>query len=373
MKKLKNLKLAAKLRRLTPLGAINRNVTRWSSTYSMLKRYVAIRTYIRLLGDRNILHLTPTDDQDDEIDALLLVLDELESVTLALQEVATSMLDVRNLFDECMLLHPSASKRLASNSAVVGHADFEVAITKILDQSVSSMSDGQVASVDRLKLPPKALDASQDKPLTLAQRAKKRLKVSADADSYVDCRFIRPTSNIVLDNCSSHLSVNSLPICEAYGICLVRLPANATHLLQPLDVALFGTFKRKISCGVTQCLQAMDSMTLPRDAAIKIAEEAFNTVFPAMDDPKKVNTAVAIGFHTCGIWPLLRMLCRLEAAKKNGMKGSLVDDTWLKTQEFARDMALTLPHVGWKRVLTELNWHTRDGLRASAVQYFFPL
>ncbi|RLN93348.1 hypothetical protein DYB28_001936 [Aphanomyces astaci] len=341
----------------------------------MLKRYVAIHTYIRLLGDRNILHLTPTDDQDDEIDALLLVLDELESVTLALQEVATSMLDVRNLFDECMLLHPSASKRLASNSAVVGHADFEVAITKILDQSVSSMSDGQVASVDRLKLHPKALDASQDKPLTLAQRAKKRLKVSADADSYVDCRFIRPTSNIVLDNCSSHLSVNSLPICEAYGICLVRLPANATHLLQPLDVALFRTFKRKISCGVTQCLQAMDSMTLPRDAAIKIAKEAFNTVFPAMDDPKKVNTAVAIGFHTCGIWPLLRMLCRLEAAKKNGMKGSLVDDTWLKTQEFARDMALTLPpkQVGWKRVLTELNWHTRDGLRASAVQYFFPL
>ncbi|KAF0717954.1 hypothetical protein AaE_010749, partial [Aphanomyces astaci] len=159
------------LDRLDVIGAINRNVTRWSSTYSMLKRYVAIHTYIRLLGDRNILHLTPTDDQDDEIDALLLVLDELESVTLALQEVATSMLDVRNLFDECMLLHSSASKRLASNSAVVGHADFEVAITKILDQSVSSMSDGQVASVDRLKLHPKALDASQDKPLTLAQRA----------------------------------------------------------------------------------------------------------------------------------------------------------------------------------------------------------
>ncbi|RQM31323.1 hypothetical protein B5M09_013747 [Aphanomyces astaci] len=148
------------------------------------------------LGDRNVLHLTPTDDQDDEIDALLLELDELESVTLALQEEATSMLDVRNLFDECMLLHSSASKRLASNSAVVGHADFEVAITKILDQSVASMSDGQVASVDRLKMPPKVLDASQDKPLTLAQRAKKRLKASADAYSYVDCRFIRPTSNM---------------------------------------------------------------------------------------------------------------------------------------------------------------------------------
>ncbi|RLO02362.1 hypothetical protein DYB28_003353 [Aphanomyces astaci] len=145
---------------------------------------------------------------------------------------------------------------------------------------------------------------------------------------------------------------------------------HLTIVAAPLDVALFRTFKRKIFCGVTQCLQAMDSITLPRDAAIKIAGEAFNSVFPAMDDPKKVNTAVANGFRTCGIWPLPRMLCHLEAAKKNGVKGSLGDDAWLKTQEFARDMALTLPpkQVGRKRVLIELNWHTRDGLRASAVQ-----
>ncbi|KAF0711152.1 hypothetical protein As57867_005357, partial [Aphanomyces stellatus] len=37
---------------------------------------------------------------------------------------------------------------------------------------------------------------------------------------------------LVLDNCSSHLSINSLPICEAYGIFVFRLPANSTHLLQ---------------------------------------------------------------------------------------------------------------------------------------------
>ncbi|ETV65879.1 hypothetical protein H257_17519 [Aphanomyces astaci] len=74
----------------------------------MLKRYVAIGTYTRLLGDHSIFHLIPTDNEDDEIDALLLVLDDLESATLALQE-ATSILDVRNLFDECTLLYPSAS------------------------------------------------------------------------------------------------------------------------------------------------------------------------------------------------------------------------------------------------------------------------
>ncbi|RHY54117.1 hypothetical protein DYB30_013553, partial [Aphanomyces astaci] len=79
------------------------------STCSMLKRYVAIGTYTRLLGDRNIFHLIPNDDEDDDIDALLLVLDDLESATLALQEEATSILDVRNLFDECTLLYPSAS------------------------------------------------------------------------------------------------------------------------------------------------------------------------------------------------------------------------------------------------------------------------
>ncbi|KAF0684308.1 Aste57867_23705 [Aphanomyces stellatus] len=38
---------------------------------------------------------------------------------------------------------------------------------------------------------------------------------------------------LVLDNCSSHLSVNSLSICEAYGIYLVRLPPNALPYQNP--------------------------------------------------------------------------------------------------------------------------------------------
>ena len=37
---------AAMLRRLTPLSAFTANVTRWSSTHAMLKRYVAIREFI---------------------------------------------------------------------------------------------------------------------------------------------------------------------------------------------------------------------------------------------------------------------------------------------------------------------------------------
>ena len=44
---------------------------------------------------------------------------------------------------------------------------------------------------------------------------------------------------LVLDGCSSHYSLQVLEEAEKYGILLVFLPANATHLLQPLDVAVF--------------------------------------------------------------------------------------------------------------------------------------
>ncbi|RHZ41696.1 hypothetical protein DYB26_014271 [Aphanomyces astaci] len=177
---------------------------------------------------------------------------------------------------------------------------------------------------------------------------------------------------LVLDNCSSNLSENSLSICEAYGIYLARLPPNATHLLQPLDVALFRTFKRTIARAVTQRLQSLNVTTLPRQAAIHIAGEAFNAVFPAVNGVQEQNKSVVNGFSTCVIWPLSlpKMLRRLSMAKANSVSDDRGNAPWLKTKTYARDEVLTLPPKmkGRKRVQTELEWHTRDQLHASAAK-----
>ncbi|RHY18479.1 hypothetical protein DYB32_010374, partial [Aphanomyces invadans] len=51
----------------------------------------------------------------------------------------------------------------------------------------------------------------------------------------------------VKDNCPSHMTYNSVLIYAANGTNLFRLPPNSTHLLKPLDVALFRTFKPNIA------------------------------------------------------------------------------------------------------------------------------
>ncbi|CAI6353121.1 unnamed protein product [Macrosiphum euphorbiae] len=48
------------------------------------------------------------------------------------------------------------------------------------------------------------------------------------------------------DNLSSHISTDAIKLCQEYNISFVFLPANSTHLTQPLDVAFFKTFKMSL-------------------------------------------------------------------------------------------------------------------------------
>ena len=67
MSKLRNLLLAAKLRKLTPLKPKLRNVTTWRSAYEMLQRYQDFRQFIPLLQIDEIDELTPTSRQNHDI------------------------------------------------------------------------------------------------------------------------------------------------------------------------------------------------------------------------------------------------------------------------------------------------------------------
>ena len=49
---------------------------------------------------------------------------------------------------------------------------------------------------------------------------------------------------LLADNLSSHVSLEVLRLCQKFDIHLIFLPANSTHLLQPLDVAFFAPMKR---------------------------------------------------------------------------------------------------------------------------------
>jgi len=48
---------------------------------------------------------------------------------------------------------------------------------------------------------------------------------------------------LIGDNLSSHISMESIKACKEHNISFVFLPANSTHLTQPLDVAFFRLLK----------------------------------------------------------------------------------------------------------------------------------
>ncbi|KAF2895502.1 hypothetical protein ILUMI_10673 [Ignelater luminosus] len=49
---------------------------------------------------------------------------------------------------------------------------------------------------------------------------------------------------IIMDNHESHLSIEALDFAKENGIILLRLPPHCSHKLQPLDVAVFRSFKK---------------------------------------------------------------------------------------------------------------------------------
>lgn len=51
-------------------------------------------------------------------------------------------------------------------------------------------------------------------------------------------------SLLILDNFGSHLTLEVINICKENGVTLFTLPPHTTHRTQPLDVALFGPFKK---------------------------------------------------------------------------------------------------------------------------------
>lgn len=57
------------------------------------------------------------------------------------------------------------------------------------------------------------------------------------------CRCLVGKKVVIGDNLSSHLSPAVVKLCEENEIALVFLPANSTHITQPLDLALFRPLK----------------------------------------------------------------------------------------------------------------------------------
>ncbi|XP_065667621.1 uncharacterized protein LOC136087921 [Hydra vulgaris] len=105
-------------------------------------------------------------------------------------------------------------------------------------------------------------------------------------------------SVIIGDNVSSHLSIAVLDACQSNNIGFVALPANSTHLTQPLDVVYFRPMKInwcKILCEWKEEGKGRRVASLPKDEFPRLLITNLN---------EHGNDNLRAGFRKTGIFPL---------------------------------------------------------------------
>ena len=103
------------------------------------------------------------------------------------------------------------------------------------------------------------------------------------------------------DNLGSHFNADLIRLAKENNIYFCMLPPNATHLLQPLDVAVFGPMKdlwRKVLREYrveSRCCGDIPKEVFPR--LLKVLWESMQST---------IGVNLIAGFRTCGLYPLDR-------------------------------------------------------------------
>jgi hypothetical protein len=117
------------------------------------------------------------------------------------------------------------------------------------------------------------------------------------------------------DNLAAHLSPYVLKMCERYNIRFVFLPENSTHILQPLDVAVFAPMKRYwreiLSSWKDDCMARNKNFTtLPKQEFPRLLKKLLT---------KDYSESIRSGFETCGLYPfsLEKALAKLPEEERD--------------------------------------------------------
>ncbi|CAH2108761.1 unnamed protein product [Euphydryas editha] len=101
---------------------------------------------------------------------------------------------------------------------------------------------------------------------------------------------------LFVDGHASHLSLQVSQFCEKNGIILIALYPNATHLLQPMDVAVFRTLKEHWKKRVHEWrISNLEAPILKKKDFPKLLKEVIDTTLNA--------TIFENGFRKCGLFP----------------------------------------------------------------------
>ncbi|GAB1602785.1 hypothetical protein Ahia01_000558600 [Argonauta hians] len=201
MGKLKSFKLADKLREMTTIKPIQRDISRWSTTYDMVERFIQIEFFLESFkDDPRLIDYILTSREHQELKNLEENLRKLRSVSDALQREEIDLYDVRVLFNEILVFYPCEEfrKYLLPSADIVHCPDFENGIVKILQKSEEKLSEQEIQALGRLEFTEhlKNLDSLLGDDDFASICLKKRRVDPNVSKKYPDCRFILPSSNI---------------------------------------------------------------------------------------------------------------------------------------------------------------------------------
>lgn len=199
MTTLRQVKQAGKLRTKTDLEPIIRNVTRWSSTYEMLKRFFRLHEFLDTT-DGVLARNIPTPMEMIALKDLMVDMEQFQTSTVLLQDAKRNLQEVRAIFDEMLKYYPSMKYHLSSDGGVVHSPEFENAIVKVIDDDINSLTSTEEKLLEPFRQTNNTsirVGESPVKPDTpyALQGLKRKRKVMNNV--FIDMRFIPPTSNIV--------------------------------------------------------------------------------------------------------------------------------------------------------------------------------
>ncbi|KUF77507.1 hypothetical protein AM587_10002609 [Phytophthora nicotianae] len=129
----------AELSKYTELLPVKRNVTRWSSTFTMVQRYIRIRSDIKKV--EAVEELIPTGAKHRKLLVLFDHLKKFDSVCKRLQRDETDMAEVRLMFDALLTEYPVMAEHLRPTAKVVHTPTFESGVVKVITGAILSPAE----------------------------------------------------------------------------------------------------------------------------------------------------------------------------------------------------------------------------------------
>ena len=201
MSKLSTLKEAGRLRRITPLRPIKRNVTRWLGVINMFERFQQLVTEIDTTPQSGLAEYVPSLSQQNTMQLHQQALNDFKAVTLTLQSKNTTMAESDELFSSIVQEFPhfQFSSFVGVEAAIVHNSDFERGIIKIQSGFESQLNAHETNAVMKLVTPNSfGYYEVEDSHLSLVERALKRQRLKKNNSSgFMDTRFLVPTTNHV--------------------------------------------------------------------------------------------------------------------------------------------------------------------------------